>query len=123
LIIVDTSVWVDHLRSGDPGLASLLERAQVLMHPFVIGEIALGGLKRRAEVLGLLKLLPNAQQATEAEVMGLIEKERLWETGIGYVDAHLLAAARLTRAPLWTKDRRLTSAAGRLGSAFDPAER
>lgn len=119
MILVDTSVWIDHLRDGDERLADLLDAGDVLCHPWVIGELALGRLSRRAEVLGLLGGLPQAVAATTDEVLGLMEGERLAGTGIGYVDAQLLAASRLTSARLWTADRRLLAVASRLGVAVD----
>jgi predicted nucleic acid-binding protein len=116
VIITDTSVWIDHLKSGDPVLADLLETGGVLAHPFVMGELALGSLRQRSAVLGSLSDLPQAIVASDNEVMMLIEGERLYGIGIGYVDAHLLAAARLTSGALiWTRDRRLRQAAGQLG--------
>ena len=96
MILVDTSVWIDHLRSGDPQLTVLLQEAQVLAQPWVIGELALGQLSRRSEILGLLSNLPQAMVATEAEVMTLVETQRLFGLGIGYVDANLLASTLLT---------------------------
>jgi predicted nucleic acid-binding protein len=119
MVLVDTSVWIDHLRTGSDGLTHRLERGEVLGHPWVIGELALGHLRRRSEILGLLSSLPQATGATEAEVLDLIERRELWGTGIGYVDAGLLAACMLTGATLWTNDRRLAAAASRLGNAFD----
>jgi predicted nucleic acid-binding protein len=108
MILVDTSVWVDHLRTGEPQLATLLERGRVLMHPAVIGEIALGSLRQRDLVLRMLAQLPQAITAGDAEVLRWIDAARLWGRGIGFLDAHLLAAARLTPgARLWTRDRRL----------------
>lgn len=122
MILVDTSIWVDHLRAGLPALAHELDRGWVLGHPWVTGEIALGHLSRRSEVLGLLDALPQAEVATTAEVAALIEDQRLHGLGIGYVDAQLLASARLTRdARLWTGDRRLARAAVRLDVSIDPA--
>jgi predicted nucleic acid-binding protein len=119
VILVDTSVWVDHLRAGDPRLAELLERSAVLGHPWVTGELALGNLSRREEILQLLNGLPQAEVATVAEVAALIEGSRLYGLGIGYVDAQLLAATRLTRdAWLWTRDRRLAAVAARDGLAM-----
>jgi predicted nucleic acid-binding protein len=115
MILVDTSIWVDHLRRADVTLADLLMRGQVLCHPAVLGEIALGQLQNRAGVLGLLANLPQALPATHEEVMTLIEAHSLSGLGIGYVDAHLLAAALLTEASLWTRDKRLRSAAQALG--------
>lgn len=112
MILVDTSVWVDHLRSGEPQLATLLERGRVLMHPAVIGEIALGSLRQRDLVLRMMAQLPQAIPAGDAEVLRWIEAARLWGRGIGFLDAHLLAAARLTPgARLWTRDRRLREVA------------
>lgn len=119
MILVDTSVWVDHLRLGDAQLAALLAQAAVLMHPFVIGEIACGSLSDRAALLGLLQGLPTAVVAEHAEVLGVIERHRLHGRGIGYVDVHLLAAVALTSgAQLWTRDQRLFSAASALGLAY-----
>jgi predicted nucleic acid-binding protein len=115
VILVDTPVWVDHLRAGDPALAELLERTAVLAHPWVTGELALGRLSQRQEILRLLDALPQAEVATPAEVAVLIERHRLYGLGIGYVDAQLLAATLLTAgARLWTRDKRLAGAAARL---------
>jgi len=103
-------------RIGDPQLTALLQEAQVLAHPWVIGELALGQLARRSEILALLSNLPQAKVATQAEVMTLVETQRLFVLGIGYVDAHLLAATLLTTdASLWTRDKRLAAAAADLG--------
>lgn len=93
MILVDTSVWIDHLRAGDEGLIALLSGNQVLTHPFVIGELACGNLANRREVLRLLGDLPKAPVATHAEVLFFIEQHALMGRGIGYVDAHLIAAA------------------------------
>ena len=112
MILVDTSVWIEYLRAGDQGLAGLLSRNAVLMHPFVLGELACGNLANRREVLGLLADLPGAREAQHDEVMYFIEEHRLMGRGIGYVDAHLLAATALNApAALWTLDRSLQSAA------------
>ncbi len=119
MILVDTSVWVDHLRRSDAQLVDLLERAQVVMHPFVVGEIACGSLANRSTVLELLQDLPAASVAESDEVLAFIEHQALHGKGIGYVDAHLLASAALTgRAQLWTRDKRLLVAAEALGFAF-----
>jgi predicted nucleic acid-binding protein len=115
VILVDTSVWVDHLRAPDKTLVQLLHAEQVLTHPFVIGEIALGHLPHRRQVLNSLRAMPQAIVAADREVLDFIEERRLFGYGVGYVDAHLLAAARLTGAPLWTRDKRLHSAAKSLG--------
>jgi predicted nucleic acid-binding protein len=118
MILVDTSIWVDHLRRGDAELAGLLTSGRVLCHPAVTGEIALGQLHDRTGVLGLLANLPQSATATHGEVMALIEARSLSGLGIGYVDAHLLAAVLLTGdASLWTRDRRLRSAAEAVGRA------
>lgn len=115
MILVDTSIWIDHLRSGDAQLVTLLQSDQVLGHPWVTGELALGNLARRDEVLGLLHNLPQATVATDLEVMTLIDHHRLFGLGIGYVDAHLLASAKLSAgAKLWTRDKRLHATAVQL---------
>ncbi len=120
MILVDTSVWIDHLRGGDTELASLLQVGQVLAHPWVTGELALGHLSRRSEILGLLRNLPQAKSATEIEVLTLIDSHQLFGLGIGYVDAHLLAATMLTAdARLWTRDKRLAALAAQHGLAGD----
>ena len=119
MILVDTSVWVDHLRSGDAQLADLLERGAVLMHPFVVGEIACGSLTDRSSILELLEDLPAAVVAEREEVLAFIERHVLHGKGIGYVDVHLLASVVLTEgASLWTRDKRLRIAAEDLGRAF-----
>lgn len=119
MILVDTSVWVDHLRKRDERLAGLLEQGSVLAHPFVIGEIALGTLRRRDVVLGALRHLPSAIVANEGEVLRFIEQNALFGHGIGYVDSHLLAAVRLTPgARLWTRDKRLHGIARQLDLAM-----
>jgi predicted nucleic acid-binding protein len=122
VILVDTSVWVDHLRKGDQVLGRLLFAGRVLAHPFIVGELSLGVLRQREAVLGALMDLPEATIATEEEVFRFIEANGLPGSGIGYVDAHLLAATRLTPgAALWTRDKRLSEVAERLGLAAHPA--
>jgi len=122
LILVDTSVWIDHLRVGDAILAGLLDRGQVLGHPFVVGELATGGLRQREIILHALRGLPQAMVAHDPEVLDFIERETLFGSGLGYVDVHLLAAVRLTPdALLWTRDKRLLTAAERLSVAARPA--
>ncbi len=118
MILVDTSVWIDHLRRGEGELETALEREQVLMHFFVVGELACGNLKNRGEIFALLQKLPKAMLASEAEVLHLIEDRNLMGRGIGYLDVHLLASAALTEARLWTRDRRLNAAAGELNLNF-----
>jgi predicted nucleic acid-binding protein len=119
LILVDTSVWVDHLRRGDARLAELLERSTVLMHPFVVGEMACGSLRDREPILELLQDLPAAVVAQSDEVLQFIERHDLHGTGIGYVDVHLLASVALTEgAKLWTRDKKLRVVAQGLGCAY-----
>lgn len=115
MLLVDTSVWSDHLRRHDAALARLLEAGEVLAHPLVIGEIACGIFPRRREALGLLNALPGAPLLGQAEVLGFIERHALAGTGVGFVDVHLLASARVAPARLWTRDRRLAEAAAKLG--------
>lgn len=117
MILVDTSVWVGHLRKSDRGLAALLTASSVLMHPFVIGELACGNLRKRDQILALLKDLPRIAVATDDEVLFFIERQTLMARGLGYVDVHLLASAALHgTAKLWTRDKRLRAAADSLGS-------
>ena len=121
MILVDTSIWVDHLSAGNATLTRLLDQGSVLAHPWVIGELALGNLRERDEVLRLLERLPQASTATAAEILTFIGRWSLYGIGIGYVDAQILAATRLTPgATLWTADRRLAAAAARVGYRFDP---
>lgn len=116
MILVDTSVWVDHLRRGVPALAALLEAGDVLLHPWIVGELACGTLRRRSEILDLLQKLPAAPVASHDEALAFIETHALMGRGIGYVDVHLLASARLHgAAQLWTRDARLAAAASDLG--------
>ena len=123
MILVDTSVWVDHLRERDETLAELLDQALVLTHPFVVGELALGDLRQRAVVLDSLSNLAQAPVATDPEVLHFIEQNRLFGSGIGYIDAHLLAAVQLhAGTSLWTNDRRLRGVAERLGMVTLPDE-
>ncbi len=112
MILVDSSVWVDHLRVGEPLLVELLNTGRVMVHPFVIGELACGNLKHRAEILSLLQNLPATPSATDAEVLFFIDHQRLMGKGIGYVDAHLLAAVSLRGSgKIWTRDKRLKEVA------------
>jgi predicted nucleic acid-binding protein len=120
VILADTSVWIDHLRSGDGGLDRALTAGSILAHPFVIGEIALGQLRERKRLIETLRALPMADVATDDEVLRMIDGAKLFGRGIGYVDAHLLAAARLSgNATLWTRDRLLREAAQDLGLAHE----
>jgi predicted nucleic acid-binding protein len=121
VILVDTSVWVAHLRATDEMLVGLLDAGMVLAHPFVIGELALGNLGRRETVLSALSGLPPAIVATDAEVLHFIDRHTLFGRGIGYIDIHLLAAVRLTAgAELWTRDKRLRRIAVQLDLAMPP---
>lgn len=123
MILVDTSVWIDHLAEGEPRLAHLLNDESVLMHPFVVGELALGSLGRRETVMDALSLLPQVVRASHNEVMHFLQAERLFGKGIGYVDLHLLASTRLTPgATLWTKDKRLRSLASELSLFAEPSQ-
>ena len=124
MILVDTSVWVHHLRAGDKALTDLLDTGMVLVHPFVIGELALANLRQREVVLGALSDLPQANVATDAEVLHFIERHALFGRGVGYVDVHLLVAVRLTAgAALWTHDKRLHGVADQLGLAMTLPQR
>jgi predicted nucleic acid-binding protein len=114
LILVDTSVWVEHLRKSNARLESLLNDGLVLVHPFVVGELALGRLKRRSEILGLLGEMPRAEAASHDEVLEFVDRHELAGTGVGWIDVHLLVSAALGRVSLWTLDRRLAITAGRL---------
>jgi predicted nucleic acid-binding protein len=123
VILIDTSVWIGHLRSGEPLLVAALESARVMMHPFVLGELACGNLANRSEVLGLLGGLPAALTATDPEALEFIERRALMGRGIGYIDVHLLASIALSGdVRLWTKDRRLAAVAMELDLAFDEGE-
>jgi len=118
VILVDTSVWIDHLRSGNAHLAELLERDVVASHEFVIGEIACGNIKNRQEILSLVSWLPKCESATHEEVLFFINQNKLMGRGIGYIDACLLAAATLGSAKLWTRDKRLAAIADELGCGY-----
>jgi hypothetical protein len=117
-ILVDTSIWIDHLRSSDPALVELLSAGDVLAHPAVLGELACGTLRERSAVLTALRLLPAAPSATLDELLAFLERHSLWGKGLGWVDVHLLAAAALAQARLWTRDLRLRRAAASLGLAW-----
>jgi len=118
LILVDTSVWVDHLRQSDPHLQEQLASRRVFCHPFIIGELALANLRDRSLILRNLARLPGAVVAKDNEVLAMIETGGLAGRGIGYIDAHLLAAARLSGASLWTRDKRLAAVAASLDVAY-----
>ncbi len=121
MILVDTSVWVEHLRRGNRALSGLLEQGQVACHPFVIGEIGLGSIRRRREVLHLLAALPALAVVEHGEAMALVEPHGLAGTGLGWVDVHLIASALVGACQFWTIDRRLATAARDLGVAWTPS--
>lgn len=119
MILVDTSVWVDHLRRGDRELTALLNGSRVLTHPLVLGELACGNMSNRRSVLALIRGLPASAVADDDEVLFFIERHKLMGCGIGYIDAHLLAAVQLTdSAWLWTRDKRLRRIAETLSLAY-----
>jgi len=114
-MLVDTSIWIDHFRRSNHDLEYLLEEGLVLTHPFVMGELACGSLAKRTEVLELLTALPTVLVATADEAHALVDRHRLFGTGLGWIDVHLLASAKLSKQPLWTADRRLRAAALKVG--------
>ena len=118
MILVDTSVWVEHFRNGNIGLDAFLQEGQVICHPFIVGELACGNIKNRSRILSLLGTLPIVHTAEHDEVMHVIEKYQLMGKGLGYVDVHLLASAMLTHIPLWTLDKRLNKASTTLGTRW-----
>jgi predicted nucleic acid-binding protein len=118
MVLVDTSVWVAHLRHGAIGLEALLNEGRVVCHPFIVGELACGNLRNRSEILVHLQALPQAIPAEHEEVMQFIENYGLMGKGLGYIDMHLLASARLTKVPLWTLDKKLNEVAIKLELAL-----
>jgi predicted nucleic acid-binding protein len=118
MILVDTSVWVDHFRQGDDRLDDLLRQSMVCVHPFVVGEMACGHLRNRQIILELLQSLPSALQLKPEQVLDFIERSKLMGKGIGYVDAHLCASASCTETKLWTRDKRLLIVLNELGLAW-----
>ncbi len=118
MVLVDTSIWVTHLRQGSRQLENLLMDAEVMCHPFIIGELACGNLKNRNEIISLLHSLPMAQTIEFDEFLFFIDQNYLMGKGVGFVDVHLLASAQLTGVSLWTADKRLKSAADQLELTF-----
>jgi len=123
MVLVDTSVWVRHLREGAPALERLLNDGEVMCHPFIVGELACGNLKKRHEVLSLLQLLPLATQAKHEEILQFIEQNHLMGKGLGYIDVHLSASAVLTGEAMWTYDKTLDEANDWLGIRYNPVTR
>jgi len=119
MVLVDTSVWIDHLRSGNAHLAQLLEDGDAAIHPFIIGELACGNLNNRKEIISLLHALPHLDKADDDEILFFIEKHKLMGLGIGLIDIHLLASCKLGKTKLLTKDKRLAMAAGKLNLLFE----
>lgn len=120
MVLADTSIWVSHFRDKNPPHKSLLMEGQIICHPFVIGDLACGNLKNRAEILMLLEALPTATKADHEEIMHFIETNQLMGHDLDYFDVHLLASALLSTALLWTKDKNLEEAADKLNIAFHP---
>lgn len=119
-MLVDTSIWVEHLRHGQLGLISLLHRAEVHCHVFIIGELACGSISHRSEILQLLRRLPSVPIVEDEEVMTFVERHHLMGCGVGWVDLHLLASAVLENVLLWSTDRRLAAIAQSLGVYGEP---
>ncbi len=118
MVLVDTSIWIDHLRHSDPGLSALLESGDAVCHHFIIGELASGHLSRRKEILHRLALLPAASLARHSEVLAFIEGHRLFGLGLAFIDMHLLAAAHLDGFKVWSRDKAMRAAAEKLRIAF-----
>ena len=114
-VLADSSVWIGHWRNSDPAFAAQVEAGEVSVHPFVIGELALGSIGRNDEALRDLRLLPVNTTADHVEVLALVQRHRLWGTGIGWVDAHLIASALIDETDLWTLDQALARAAASAG--------
>ena len=123
MVLVDTSVWVSHLREGNSDLADLLNVGEVVCHRFVVGEIACGNLRNRAEIMSLLQALPMCIVAEHEEVLEFIDNGGLMGKGLGYIDVHLLASAVLTDTPLWTLDKQLKQAANALNISHEHERR
>jgi len=118
VVLADTSVWVSHLHGGDSRMSDLLESQKVMAHPLVIGELACGSMRNRAEVLSMLGKLETPPVGSHEEVLDLIERKHLWGAGLAFIDVHLLASALLGGILLWTEDKHLRSAAEVLGVAY-----
>ena len=114
MILVDTSIWVDHLNKSDIGLINLLNSGEVCIHPFIIGELACGNISNRKEIITLLKALPRVEAAFDDEVFTLIENKKLYGIGLGFIDVHLIASALINNVTIWTRDKTLKNAAIKL---------
>jgi predicted nucleic acid-binding protein len=111
MVLVDTSIWINHFNKSSAGLISLLNSAKVCIHPFIIGELACGNISNRTEILQLLKALPAVDQALDEEVFALVENKKLYGIGLGFIDVHLLASALINNVKIWTADKALNNAA------------
>ena len=118
MVLVDTSVWIDHFRKENRQLASLLEREEVVLHAFVLGELACGNLRNRKEILSLLHALPSVTKADEDEVLCFIQHRGLMGRGLGLIDMHILASCHMARCLLWTKDKRLKAVAEEMNIGY-----
>lgn len=118
MILVDTSVWIDHFHSSDEDLKELLLSGQVCIHPYVLGELSCGNISNRKEILSLLKALPGIDPVLDEEVFMFIEERKLYGKGLGFVDIHLLASAMISQVPVWTRDKSLKRVAGELGISY-----
>jgi predicted nucleic acid-binding protein len=118
VILVDTSVWIDHFRQASRTLSSLLDRDEVILHPFVLGELACGNLSNRKEIIALLHALPVVIKADDDEIIFFIERHALMGRGVGLIDMHLLASCHIDKCSLWTKDRRLNGVAIEMGIQY-----
>ena len=119
MILVDTSIWINHFRLGQAKFSALLNLGEVIMHPFIIGELACGNLPNRKNVLYLISMLPKTSIATDSEVLKLLEENSLYGLGLGWVDLHLLASSLISHVTLWTLDKRLAKTAQKLGVAYN----
>jgi predicted nucleic acid-binding protein len=119
VVLVDTSVWVSHLREANKGLANLLNKAEVVCHPFIVGELACGNFKNRIALISLLEALPTALEVEHEEVLAFIESRKVMGKGLGYIDVHLLASALLTGVLLWTLDKKLDKVAEELHCRYE----
>ena len=118
MVLVDTSIWIEHFRKGNAQLKELLVTGHVACHPFIIGELACGNLRQRSEIILLLCTLPRVNTVSDDEILYFIEEKQLIGLGIGIVDVHLLASAIITNIPLWTTERRLKEVAKKLNILY-----